>query len=150
VRNTKELTASVESVGKENSGSEKEYPLQWIKGIGPRRAEALAKAGILTAEDVITHFPRRYIDARTLAPISELHDHLWQSVAVRGTVIDVKQHQYRRPHRTEIIIQDKSNEDLKLVYFAYADFIAKQYAVGDELLVIGYVGFSRECADRSS
>jgi ATP-dependent DNA helicase RecG len=122
---------------------EEEYPLQWIKGIGPRRAEGLAKAGIVTAEDVLVHFPRRYIDARTLVPIAQLYDHLWRSVAVRGTVIEVKHHQYRKPSRTEIVVRDTSQEQLKLVYFAYADFVAKQYQVGDELLVIGYVGFYR-------
>lgn len=120
-----------------------EYPLQWIKGIGPKRAEALAKAGITGVEDILTHFPRRYIDARTLVPIAKLHDHLWHSVAVRGQVIEVKHYKHRMPHRTEIILRDKSNALLKLVYFAYADYVAKQYEVGDDLLVIGYVGFYR-------
>jgi ATP-dependent DNA helicase RecG len=143
VSNSKKLAPPNLSEGGHSSVVESEYPLQWIKGIGPRRAEALAKAGIVSAEDLIEHFPRRYIDARTLIPIAELHEHLWQSVAVRGSVIEVKQHQYRRPHRTEIIIKDKSNDHLKLVYFAYADFVAKQYEVGDEVLAIGHVGFYR-------
>ncbi len=125
------------------TSSEKEYPLQWIKGIGPKRAEALAKAGLASAEDILMHFPRRYIDARTLVAIADLHDHLWRSVAVRGSVVEVKHHQYRRPHRTEITIRDKSGSTLKMVYFAYADYVAKQYERDDDLLVIGYVGFFR-------
>lgn len=138
-------TKSTVANGKEDVGTsvDKEYPLQWIKGIGPRRAEALAQAGIFSVEDIITQFPRRYIDARALVPIAALHDHLWQSVAVRGKVIDVKQHRYRRPFRTEIVLQDTTSGRLNLVYFAYADYVAKQYAAGDDVLAIGHVGFYR-------
>jgi RecG-like helicase len=42
--------------------SQTEYPLQYIKGIGPLRAEALAKEGIITFRDVLFNFPRSYID----------------------------------------------------------------------------------------
>lgn len=126
-----------------HDAADPEYPLQWVKGIGPKRAAALAKAGITDARDILMHFPRRYIDARQLVPIAKLHDYLWHSVAVRGEVVDVKHYKHRMPHRTEIVMRDASNALLRLVYFAYADFVAKQYAAGDDLLVIGYVGFFR-------
>ena len=40
----------------------KPLPLQYMKGVGPKRAEALASAGLLTAADMLRYYPRSYID----------------------------------------------------------------------------------------
>jgi ATP-dependent DNA helicase RecG len=45
--------------GKENIENN---TLQFIKGVGPKRAEALIKEGILTPLDLLYYFPRAYID----------------------------------------------------------------------------------------
>jgi len=42
-------------------------PVQFLKGVGPQRAERLAKLGIRKAVDVLFHFPRRYQDYTALA-----------------------------------------------------------------------------------
>ena len=42
-------------------------PVQFVKGIGPQRAEALAKAGVRTVEDLLLHLPLRYEDRRSFA-----------------------------------------------------------------------------------
>ena len=34
--------------------------LRYIKGVGPKRAEALATRGIATVEDLLYHLPFRY------------------------------------------------------------------------------------------
>ncbi|MBI4539659.1 MAG: ATP-dependent DNA helicase RecG [Gemmatimonadetes bacterium] len=47
-------------------------PVQYLKGVGPRRAEALGRLGIRTARDLLYHVPRRYDDASTLRPIANL------------------------------------------------------------------------------
>jgi len=46
--------------------------LQYLKGVGPKRAEALAKAGLHTAADLLFRFPRRYLDRTTVTPIAQL------------------------------------------------------------------------------
>lgn len=123
--------------------TEKEYPLQWLKGVGPRRAEALANAGIETIEDLITFYPRKYIDARTVIKLSEAKEYLWQSVTVRGRVLAVHHHQFPKPGRTSIKIQDDSGGHLYLIYFAFAEWISKQYHVGEEIVAIGYLNIYR-------
>ena len=35
---------------------------QYVKGIGPKRAELLAKHGVNTVEDLLSYYPRRYLD----------------------------------------------------------------------------------------
>jgi ATP-dependent DNA helicase RecG len=47
-------------------------PVQFLKGVGPRRAPLLQRLKLLTARDVLYHVPRRYEDATTVRPIRSL------------------------------------------------------------------------------
>ena len=45
-------------------------PVTYLKGVGPRRAEQLARLNIATAGDLLFHVPHRYEDASTVAHIA--------------------------------------------------------------------------------
>ena len=47
-------------------------PLQYLKGVGPRRAADLARVGLMTVEDLLHRFPIRYEDRSRLQPIASL------------------------------------------------------------------------------
>jgi ATP-dependent DNA helicase RecG len=47
-----------------------EKPVQFLKGVGPKRGDLLKKMGLLTARDVLYHVPHRYEDASTLQKIA--------------------------------------------------------------------------------
>jgi ATP-dependent DNA helicase RecG len=47
-------------------------PAQFLKGVGPKRADLLAKLGLLTARDVLFHVPHRYEDGSTVTRIKNL------------------------------------------------------------------------------
>src|SRR5438552_15105127 len=47
-------------------------PVQFMKGVGPRRAEQLARLGICTVEDLLYHIPSRYQDRREIKKIRDL------------------------------------------------------------------------------
>ena len=47
-------------------------PLQFIKGIGPARAAALAELGVLTVRDLLLFAPRGYLDRRTVLPLRQI------------------------------------------------------------------------------
>ncbi len=113
--------------------------LQFIKGIGPKRAEALAASGIECLEDLVGYYPRRYIDARELVPLNEAMAHLWQSITVRGRVTNIQAQVHRHPKRAQITIRDASGGYLQLVFFQGADYWAKQFQKDDELVVMGYM-----------
>jgi ATP-dependent DNA helicase RecG len=52
-------------------------PVEYLKGIGPQRAASLKKElGIATYQDLLTHFPFRYIDRTRFYKIRELNDTL--------------------------------------------------------------------------
>jgi len=63
-------------------------PLAAIPGIGPQRAELLAKLGLMTHEDLLHYVPRRYEDRRHLAPLSSAQD--GQAITVRGKIHHAK------------------------------------------------------------
>lgn len=45
-------------------------PVQYLKFVGPKRAEAFAKAGINTVRDLLYYFPSRYLDRSTIISIN--------------------------------------------------------------------------------
>ncbi len=47
-------------------------PLQFLKGVGPRRAADFEHAGLITLEDLLYRFPIRYEDRSRLQPIASL------------------------------------------------------------------------------
>lgn len=60
-------------------------PVQFLKGVGERRAQLLRKLGIETANDLLHHIPHRYEDASTITPISAVAPGM--DVTVMGRVI---------------------------------------------------------------
>ena len=58
-------------------------PLQFLKGVGPRRAADLEHAGLITLEDLLYRFPIRYEDRSRLQPIASLKPGQTASVAGR-------------------------------------------------------------------
>jgi ATP-dependent DNA helicase RecG len=59
-------------------------PLQYVKGVGPQRAELLAKLGLQTAADALFFFPRDYQDLTQLTRAVDFQDDAL--INVQGTV----------------------------------------------------------------
>src|SRR5438034_5391765 len=49
-----------------------DMPVNYLKGVGPVRAESLRRLGMVTARDLLFHIPHRYEDASTINPIASL------------------------------------------------------------------------------
>jgi ATP-dependent DNA helicase RecG len=60
-------------------------PVQFLKGIGEKRAEAFARLGVASVQDLLFHIPHRYIDASSLTPMAKAR--IGDDVACVGTVI---------------------------------------------------------------
>jgi ATP-dependent DNA helicase RecG len=83
-------------------------PLQFLKGVGPRKAADLKKAGLNTVEDLLFRFPRRYEDRSKLQKIISLRPGM--TAAVSGVVLNAGLAQTRRPgfKLFSALIQDES------------------------------------------
>ena len=113
-------------------------PVQFLKGVGPKRADALARMGIGTARDLLYHIPRRYDDASTITPIANLE------VGVDVTVIGRVRSKGVIPTRTGLrIFQAVLEDDSGIITASWPGqpWLDRKLAKGDVLLASGPVKF---------
>jgi ATP-dependent DNA helicase RecG len=67
--------------------------VQFMKGVGPQRADLLARLGLYTAADVLFYFPRDYQDLTDLASVADLQENVL--VRMRGRVVEIDQRSTR-------------------------------------------------------
>ncbi|UCC74786.1 MAG: ATP-dependent DNA helicase RecG [Gemmatimonadota bacterium] len=112
--------------------------VQYLKGVGPRRAEALAKLGIRTARDLLRHGPHRYEDATTVTPIAKLAPGM--DVTAVGEVVSKGVVPTRRGLRFfQAVIRDSTG--LIECSWPGQPFLDRTIRKGDTLLVSGPVRF---------
>ena len=70
-------------------------PLQFLKGVGPRRAADLEHAGLVTVEDLLYRFPIRYEDRSRLQSIISLKP--GQTASITGRILSCHLRSTRRP-----------------------------------------------------
>ncbi|MBQ6370879.1 MAG: ATP-dependent DNA helicase RecG [Firmicutes bacterium] len=112
-------------------------PVTVLKGVGPKKAEALAKLNIETVGDLIRYLPREYQDRRTVTPIAQLAP--GQVTTVIAKVERVIQNFYRTGRRQmlRVLVSDASGT-LDVLFFN-AGFLKKAFRTGEEYAFFGTV-----------
>jgi ATP-dependent DNA helicase RecG len=82
---------------------EKKSPLQYIKGVGPKRAEALNAIGIESIDDLLHYYPRDYLDRSKIVRIADLKLHIPEGKPVT-VFAEVFRTEARRARRTNRMI----------------------------------------------
>jgi ATP-dependent DNA helicase RecG len=90
--------------------------LQYLKGVGPRRAADLARVGLQTVEDLLYRFPIRYEDRGTFQTIASLRPGVAASVI--GEVVSSGVRPTRRPRFKifELLLRDRTGA-IRAVWF---------------------------------
>jgi ATP-dependent DNA helicase RecG len=91
-------------------------PLQYLKGVGPRRAADLQRVGLSTIEDLLYRFPTRYEDRGSFQKIASLRPGMAASLA--GEVIGCGIRPTRRPRFKifEMLVRDDTGS-LRAIWF---------------------------------
>lgn len=112
-------------------------PVQFLKGVGPRRAEDLATAGLRTVEDLLFALPRRYEDRARLTPIGSLKPA--GVTAVTGEILSCGIQSTRRPgfRIVELVIQDDSGT--VRATFLNQSFLKDVFATHQHVMLFGKV-----------
>ncbi len=118
---------------------EKKYELQFIKGIGPKRAAVLYSNGIRTLFDLLNYFPRKYIDRSTIVHLDQLQPD--QEVTVLGKVEAAGIRHGRKPF-FYIVISD-GNGIMEAVWFNGVDYFKNVFKIGEWVSLSGKVTFYR-------
>jgi ATP-dependent DNA helicase RecG len=113
-------------------------PAQYLRGVGPRRAEQLDRLGVRTARDLLFHLPRRYEDASTVASIGSLE--VGMDATVIGDVVSKGVLPTRKGLRIfQAVIRDATG--LIECSWPGQPFLDRTIRQGDRLLVSGPVRF---------
>ncbi|MBE0432151.1 ATP-dependent DNA helicase RecG [candidate division WOR-3 bacterium] len=113
-------------------------PVQYVKGIGPRRAGYLEKIGVQTVQDLIRLVPRRYVDYSTVSKIRDIR--LDQEASVIGKIQLAEARRTRnRVSLINAVLHD-STGSIVLKWFNRPD-LKHKFKPGDWLLVSGKVTF---------
>ncbi len=111
-------------------------PIQYIKGIGPKRARAFGRAGIKSVEDALYFFPRRYQDRRVLTPVAQVVAGATVAVAVTVEACRSREGFRRRGLRVlEVRAADETGE-LAAVWFNQP-YLRPYFETGTRLLLFG-------------
>ncbi len=112
-------------------------PLQYLKGVGPRRAADLEHAGLVTVEDLLYRFPLRYEDRSRLQPIATLKP--GQVASIAGRVLSCGLRSTRRPGFKifEAVVGDPSGA--MRVSWLNQPFLKDVFAKGQHVVLFGAV-----------
>src|SRR5258705_6358742 len=116
------------------AGLKPESRLQYLSGIGPRRAETFARLGLTTLEQLVRHYPRTWLDARRFVRIGELEPH--QLVTVVGRVRSSAARR-TRAGRSDFAALIEDGSGSLTCYFFGQPFLARTLTPGTEVVVSG-------------
>ena len=114
-------------------------PVQYLKGVGPARAEVFAQLGVHTVGDLLEYFPRDWMFAPRVVKISQMKPN--QTAAVIGQVESTDYQSYRRQPLFEAMISDDTGL-CRIVWF-HGGYLQKQLQPGQVIMASGKAALYR-------
>ncbi|MEG2365691.1 MAG: ATP-dependent DNA helicase RecG [Alistipes sp.] len=117
--------------------------IKFVSGVGEVRAKLLEKElGIRTLDDLLSHYPFRYIDRTKIYRIAEIADADSTLVQFRARVTGTSYAGVGRKRRFTAYVSDASGA-AELIWFQGIKWIEKRIEVGREYLIFGRPSFFR-------
>ena len=114
-------------------------PIQYIKGVGPKRAKLFEKKGILTVEDGLYFLPRCYEDRRHLKKISELRaggkETGFGEILLSGTAF----YQNKKKRVFEVVVGDGSGTITLKWFRGNERYLKERFKKGQRMIFSGEV-----------
>jgi ATP-dependent DNA helicase RecG len=109
--------------------------VQFLKGVGPARAELLERLGIRTVGDLLFHFPRSFEDLSDIRPIDELSAGTMQTV--QGEIVEIEGKSLADGRTVvSIVLADSRGKCVEGVWFNQP-YITRGYRYGQKLAFSG-------------
>ncbi len=110
--------------------------IQYLKGVGPRRAEQLAKLSISTISDLLFYPPRRYEDRREIVLIKDVQPE--KDYTVKGTI---KRHGIWKSKKGMLIYEMVVNDGTGSMHAVWYNqpYLKKYFKAGEEIILYGKV-----------
>lgn len=123
----------------EKAELKRDTSIQYLKGVGPRLGQVLAKRGIRQVEDLLTYYPRTYEDRRAARNIGSLN--LDDVVSLKARIANVSSYAMGQSKRKiyDILIRDQSGQiHCKFFRVPYRGYF-ERFQIGQEVRVVGKV-----------
>ncbi len=115
-------------------------PLQYVKGVGPRKAEVLAQHGLNEVRDLLFYFPRAYLDRTNIVSIAIAKVKINQSVTIIGRVKAHGALYGRRRKMYGVILEDDTGA-ITLRWFHGLRYWERLFKKGQKFAATGIVGY---------
>lgn len=115
--------------------------VQYIKGVGPRRASLLTSRGIRTVEDLLLHIPKAYQDRAHFVPLSSLKIGL--DAAVHARVYRSRVLQTRSRGRILDVVLTDGSSFVHAKWFHGNYLQTRDFNAGRDIVLFGRVDFDR-------
>ena len=114
-------------------------PVQYIKGVGPARAELLSKLKLRTARDVLFYFPRDYQDLTDLRSVVDFEED--RLLSVHGVVEEVELRNTGAGRSLLGVLVRENNHFLRALWWNQP-FMRDKFPVGQHVLLSGKASFN--------
>ena len=122
--------------------------VQYLRGVGPKRAALLAKINLRTVNDLLWHLPARYEDRRRLTPLGMLQ--IGQRQTFYGRVYNAQTVPQRRgPPLFTITLEDDSGA-LTCKWFKAQRYLQERFAAGARVVGSGMITLNSYNASREA
>lgn len=111
-------------------------PIEYLKGIGPSRAEALRKeTGVSTFGEMLHYYPFRYVDRSKFYTVTEIDsDAAW--LQLKGKITSIQTIGTGRTARLVMNFRDHTG-NVELIWFQGLKWIKEKVGVGREYIIFG-------------
>ncbi len=123
------------TVEKTNRKIKRTTPVQYLKGVGPARAEVFARLGVRTVTDLLEFYPRDWVFAPEPVKISQMQQ--GKQVTIVGLIESTDYQSFRNPPIFEVIIADET-APCRMVWF-HGGYLRNRLQVGQVLVATGKV-----------
>jgi len=111
-------------------------PIEYLKGVGPQRAELLKKeVGIYSFFDLLNYFPFRYVDRSVFNTVADILD-IQGPVQLKGRIVGLREEGIGRGKRLVAQFQDETGM-IQLVWFKGASWVKNSIKVNETIVVYG-------------
>lgn len=112
--------------------------IQFLKGVGPARAQMLRRLGIETIGDALALLPRRYDDRTNLKPIRSLQ--VGTQETFEGTILVSGSSRTGRGRRLYEMIVGDATGTMRCLWFQFHEaYMRQRYRTGQHVIVTGEV-----------
>jgi len=112
--------------------------IKFLKGVGPKRAQALYQNEIHSVRDIIRYYPRKYLDRTNIKKIPDLI--INEKAVIIGQVVSMGIKRTKRGKYFQIIVTDKTHT-LNCLWFHGITWIMEKFKEGDNVALFGKIEF---------